>query len=344
LDEKLSAQAGMRPMSESAGNLMFWIVNLMFLPAILNALSLKGLLEPVSHMVDQIINVIPKGAAALLIAVVGYMVGRVLSGLVTSLLMAAGLDRVNESVGLEKSVRLSALAGNVLFITVFLTMSIAALDALGIEAISKPASAMLQQVFLAVPHLFAAVVILMLTWYLSRFVSSLVSNLLESGGFDSFPQKVGLLAEGTESRPSQWVAWLIVFFSMMFAATEAADQLGFVQVRQFTAGFVVFASDILLGSVILVVGYWLSNMVYGAIRKSDANNGKTLAGFARIAILGLVLGMGLRAMGIANDIVQMAFGLTLGAFAVAVAIAFGLGGREAAGKLAERWLSKWRED
>jgi hypothetical protein len=223
-------------------------------------------------------------------------------------------------------------------------MAIAALDALGIEAISKPASVMLQQVFLAVPHLFAAVVILMLTWYLSRFVSSLVSNLLESGGFDSFPQKLGLFPEGTESRPSRWVAWLIVFFAMMFAATEAADQLGFAQVRQFTAGFVVFASDILLGSVILVVGYWLSNMVYGAIRKSDANNGKTLAGFARIAILGLVLGMGLRAMGIANDIVQMAFGLTLGAVAIAVAIAFGLGGREAAGKLAERWLSKWRED
>jgi hypothetical protein len=344
LDEKLSAEAGMRPMSESAGNVLFWIVNLMFLPAILSTLSLKGLLEPVSHMVDQIVSVIPKGAAAVLIAVVGYMVGRILRGLVTSLLMAAGLDRVNASVGLEKSVRLSALAGNVVFISVFLTMAIAALDALGIEAISKPASVMLQQVFLAVPHLFAAVVILMLTWYLSRFVSSLVSNLLESGGFDSFPQKLGLFPEGTESRPSRWVAWLIVFFAMMFAATEAADQLGFAQVRQFTAGFVVFASDILLGSVILVVGYWLSNMVYGAIRKSDANNGKTLAGFARIAILGLVLGMGLRAMGIANDIVQMAFGLTLGAFAVAVAIALGLGGREAAGKLAERWLSKWRED
>lgn len=58
-------------------------------------------------------------------------------------------------------------------------MSIAALDALGIKAISKPASAMLQQVFLAVPHLFAAVVIVMLTWYLSLFVFSLVSNLLE---------------------------------------------------------------------------------------------------------------------------------------------------------------------
>ena len=344
LDEKLSAQAGMRPMSEGAGNVLFWIVNLMFVPAILNALNLKGLLEPVSHMVDQMIGVIPQGIAAIVIAAVGYTVGRILRGLVTSLLMAAGVDQVNERIGLEKSVRLSALAGNVVFISVFVTMAIAALDALGIEAISKPASAMLQQVFLAVPHILAAVVILLLTWYLSRFVSGLVTNLLENSGIDSFPQQIGLLPESTQNRPSAMVGWLIVFFAMTFAVTEAAGQLGFDQVRQFIASFVVFASDILLGSAILIVGYWLSNLAYRAIQKSDASNSKMLAGFARIAILGLVLGMGLRAMGIANDIVQLAFGLTLGAVAIAVALAFGLGGRESAAKLTEQWLQKSRKD
>jgi hypothetical protein len=65
---------------------------------------------------------------------------------------------------------------------------------------------------------------------------------------------------------------------------------------------------------------------------------------ARFAILGLVIAMGLRAMGIANEIVQLAFGLTLGAIAVAVALAFGLGGREAAGKLLDHWLAKLRRD
>ena len=52
---------------------------------------------------------------------------------------------------------------------------------------------------------------------------------------------------------------------------------------------------------------------------------------------------GLRAMGIANEIVHLAFGLTLGSVAVAVALSFGLGGREAAGKLMERWLERWKE-
>jgi len=47
-------------------------------------------------------------------------------------------------------------------------------------------------------------------------------------------------------------------------------------------------------------------------------------------------------MGIADDIVNLAFALTLGAVAVALALAFGLGGREAAGKQMEHWLSRFR--
>ena len=63
---------------------------------------------------------------------------------------------------------------------------------------------------------------------------------------------------------------------------------------------------------------------------------------ARFAILGIVLAMGLRAMGLADDIVNLAFGLTLGGVAFAFALAFGLGGREAAGRQMEHWLSRMR--
>ncbi|MDH3546805.1 MAG: hypothetical protein OEN22_06875, partial [Gammaproteobacteria bacterium] len=66
-------------------------------------------------------------------------------------------------------------------------------------------------------------------------------------------------------------------------------------------------------------------------------------GILRVAILGLVLAMGLRAMGIADDIVNLAFGIILGAVAVAFAVSFGLGGREAAGKQMEYWLSGLRK-
>src|SRR3546814_13428874 len=57
----------------------------------------------------------------------------------------------------------------------------------------------------------------------------------------------------------------------------------------------------------------------------------------KYAIIALAVAIGLRFMGLANEIVNLAFGLILGAAAVAVAIAFGLGGRATAHKLLERW-------
>ncbi|MBS0598997.1 MAG: hypothetical protein JSR92_17125, partial [Proteobacteria bacterium] len=103
--------------------------------------------------------------------------------------------------------------------------------------------------------------------------------------------------------------------------------------------FIEFAGDVLLGSVILIIGFMLANLAYAAIVRTNSAN-VVLARVARLAILGIVLAMGLRAMGIADDIVNLAFGLTLGAVAVAVALAFGLGGREAAGRLASRWADR----
>ncbi len=129
---------------------------------------------------------------------------------------------------------------------------------------------------------------------------------------------------------------------MLFAVVEAADQLGFSQVRDVVTSFIRFGGDIILGGLILVIGFWLANMAYNAIARASGENTAGLASVARIAILGVVIAMGLRAMGIANEIVQLAFGLTLGAVAVAVALSFGLGGREAAGKLTEYWVEKWR--
>ena len=102
--------------------------------------------------------------------------------------------------------------------------------------------------------------------------------------------------------------------------------------------------DILLGSTILVVGFWLANIAYAAVDRASGENTRGLARIARYAILALVTAMGLRAMGIADDIVNLAFGLTLGAIAVAVALSFGLGGREAAGKLMEHWLARLRRE
>jgi len=342
-DETLSAHAGMEPMSKNVGNVLFWLVILLFIPAILGTYALEGLLAPVQSMLDKSLGVLPNVFGALVIGFVGWLVAKVLRGLVVNLLAAAGADQAGHKAGLEQSVQISRVAGTLVFIFVFIPTLIAALDALQIEAISRPATEMLGQILNAVPHLVAASLILIVTWYVAKFASSLITRLLNGMGMDTLPGKIGLDSTFSgEFKPSTLVGMLIMFFAMLFATVEAANQLQFSQVRDVVTTFISFGGDILLGAAVLLIGFWLANLAHAAITRAGTTNG--LAGVARIAILGLVMAMGLRAMGIADDIVNLAFGLTFGAVAVAVALSFGLGGREAAGKQMEHWLSKLRKD
>jgi|SRR5688572_19075508 hypothetical protein len=343
-DEKLTKEAGMEPMSRNVGNVLFWLVILMFIPAILSAYDLQGLLSPVQSMLNKVLDLMPNIFAALVIGFVGWLVAKVLRGLVTNLLAAAGADKAGHSAGLDHSVQLSRVAGTLVFIFIFIPTLIAALDALKIEAVSKPATDMLAQILNAVPHIVAASLILVVTWYVAKFASALLSRLLAGMGFDTLPEKLGMGRGFSGSmKPSALVGMVILFFAMLFATVEAANQLKFTQVRDVVTTFIGFGGNVLLGGMILLIGFWLANLAYTAIHHAGTASSEGLARLAQVAIIGLVIAMGLRAMGIADDIVNLAFAFTFGTVAVAVALSFGLGGREAAGKQMEYWLSKLRK-
>ncbi len=385
-DEKLSDSAGVRPLSSVLGNVVYWLVLLLFLPAIVGALHIQGLMQPLNAMTGQFLGALPNLFAAVVIGVVGWLIAKVLRGLVTNLLAAAGVDRFSDRAHVTEGVKLSQLGGTLVFILVIVPTLIAALDALAIEAISAPASEMLALFLAAIPNILAAAVILLVAWYLGRFVSGLITRLLQNLGADRLPARLGLahlvpagtgVDAGTAApRPapaaqhvdhvaadidtpvdplvtprapateaggglSVFVGRLALFFIMLFATVEAAHRLGFAGVRDLLATFIAFGGDILLGVVILAIGYWLADLAARAIQRANPDGRVGLSRIARVAILGLVIAMGLRAMGIADDIVNLAFGLVLGAVAIAAALAFGLGGRTAAGKVTERWADEY---
>jgi hypothetical protein len=310
---------------------------------VLGALKLEGLLTPVRNMVDEILAMLPNLLAAVILTGVGWFVAKLLRNMVSSLLEAAGADRLGERAGLKGTMTLSRLVGLIVFIFVFVPALIQALEALQIEAIATPATQVLGSFMSAIPQLFAAAIILAVAFLISRFVAGLVSSLLGGLGFDGVPEKLGLrtVLPG-DTTPSVLVGKIIVFFIVLFAVVEAAGVIGFTQVSDLVETFIQFGGQVLLGVVIIAVGLWMANLAHGAISRLDRPHAALMAGLARFTILGVVFAMGLRAMDLANEIVNAAFYLTLGAVAVAVALSFGLGGREAAGKQMEHWLSRLR--
>jgi hypothetical protein len=155
---------------------------------------------------------------------------------------------------------------------------------------------------------------------------------------NSLPEKMGLNGIFNDSFTlTKLINTGIIFFSLLAASTAAIDVLGIDVISNIFAEILKFGGGILTGGIILVVGNFLSTIAYQKLTESGSAG---IAAIARFAILGLVLAMGLKSMGLADNIVTMAFGFTLGSVAVAAAIAFGLGGRDAAKSIADKWANR----
>lgn len=340
LDEKLSSEVGVNALSSNIAEIFYWLVLLLFLPIVLSILGLTGLLIPVQNMVNEAIAYLPNLFIAGVILFVGYILAKIVRGIVEGLGNSLGLQTQAEKVGLFKNSNISKFLGSFVFAIIVITALIVAFEALGIQAISQPATAMLNEIMYAIPQIIAAGLILIVAYIVSRFVGRLVAELISGAGIDEIPMKLDLQRFLGQTRISDLIGYLIVFFTMLFAISEAANRLGLEQVSVLIAMFIQFGANILLGAVILVIGFWLANVVANVVQRGEYNSSRWLANLVRILIMGLVIAMGLKAMGIADSIVNLAFGLTLGSVAVAFALAFGLGGRQPAERLLTGLLDK----
>ena len=262
----------------------------------------------------------------------------------TSLLDAIGAEKLSERIGLVSIIgkqRLSFIIGLIVYVMVLIPVLVATLNALQLESLTQPASKMLEVIILALPNIFVAGLILIVSYMIGRVVSTLVSNLLAGVGFNNILARMGLgkdSSEGTWS-PSATVGYVVLLGIMLFAVMEASDQLGFAQLSKLLSQFVLLSGHIILGLIIFAVGLFLANLVSKAILATSTTQAKILALSARLAIIILAGAMGLRQMGLANEIINLAFGIFLGAIGVAAAIALGLGGREIAARELEAWIS-----
>ena len=352
VDERLSGEAEVEdgktvPVSKALADGVYWLIFLLFLPAVLGALALEGLFVPVQQLVDGLLGFLPNILAAGLILAVGWFVARLVRRIVTNLLATVGIDRLGDQVGVTSvlgTMRLSGLVGLIVYVLILFPVLISSLNALQLAAITEPASNMLGTILDVVPSLFAAVMLVGVAYVVGRLVSRLIASVLAGGGFDSILTKLGLAQPTDGGRtPSALVGTLILVAILLFASIEAASLLGFVNLAEALSGFITLGGQVILALVVFGVGLYLANLAATTVLASGSAQAPLLAGAARVAIIVLTSAMALRQMGLANEIINLAFGILLGAIAIAVALAFGLGARDVAGRAVERWANKLEE-
>jgi hypothetical protein len=335
--------------------LIIWLLGIM---AALNYLGVGQILAPINRLTIEIFDFLPRLIGAGVIFFIGLIVARIVRQLTETVLIAANVDGLLARIGIGDTAgtvrstpeavppgaapgatraTLARAAGILLFALIIIPVSIAALQVLGIEAISVPATNMLNDILQAIPHILTAALWLGIAFVVARFIKTIIEGILPPTGFDNAVRSTGVLPPGTS--PSRIVANIAFIAVMLAAAIEAAQQLGGGTVAIFLAQVTELGGKVIFGTLIIVTGIFLARIISGLVQSSTGDDSYAQA-IVRYAIIALFTAIGLTFMGLADQIVILAFGLILGSAAVAVALAFGLGGRDAAGRLLQRYLDE----
>src|SRR4051794_20207571 len=222
--------------------LIIWLVGIM---AALSFLGVGQILQPINALTLEIFEFLPRLIGAGLLFFVGLIVARIVRQLVETVLIAANVDGLLARIGIgstEGTVRTSADAvppgtapgatrasiakalGILAYAAIIIPVAIAAVNVLGIEAISGPATQMLTQIGNAIPRILAAALWIGIAFIAAKFLKTIIEAILPPTGFDDAVRSTGVLP--ATAFPSRIIANIAMIAIILAASIEAAKQLG----------------------------------------------------------------------------------------------------------------------
>jgi hypothetical protein len=336
------------------GRLAYWLVWLVGLIAALQPLGLSGVLTPVTALTNEVFAFLPRLIGACLFFFAGLILARIVRHVVEAALGALNLERLLGRAGVSigeapmavdstgtasegtapARSSIAKAVGITVSAIIIIFAAIGALQILQITAISDPATAMLQSIALAIPNFLAALVILTIAFLIGRWVKSILETVLPGVGFDNAVRALGVMP--ASSVPSKVIGSIAMTAAIIVGVMEAAHRVGGDNTAALLLQITELGGKVIFGTVIIVVGIFLARILSNLVGSSTGESSYAQT-IVKYAIIALFTAIGLTFMGLADQIVMMAFGLILGSAAVATAIAFGLGGRDYAARLLEEW-------
>lgn len=340
-DEKLFGGAiGGQDTNKFVGDIFYYVIMILVFLIVLETLGVSSVLTPLENMVGTFLAFLPNLIAAIIIGFIGYLLARFVSNLIG--FGGKFVKKLTEKTEFKDTDQVVKVIRAVVFLVIFIPVLIQAVNALQLEAISTPLNTVLEGfVGMIGDIILAAVVLMIFVWgggYLTRFLGELFQKL----GFDRISEKIHLQEMiGAGQSFSKVIAGILYFFLVFFGIITAVEILRLEHLSLILTEMLYVTGSIAFGVFILLIGNFISRLIYNAMTRSEKNN--FIASIVRYAVLGLFVGIAFRAMGIANEIVELAFGLTLGSIAVVIALSYGLGGREAAGEHFREIIQKFKK-
>ncbi len=210
-------------------------------------------------------------------------------------------------------------------------------------AFITPVREFLSQAGAFVPHLLAMIVIVAAGWVAAFIVKVVISRILKVMRFDQFSARVGLTQSlskgGVTGQPSNLISRIVYWAILLIFLMLGLQALKLNAVDRFAGQAISYIPNLFVALIILIVGFILSNFFGRAMLIAAVNaqitQARLLARGVRLAVVLFALAMAFEQLGIATTIIVAAFTIAFGGVVLAIAIAFGLGGRDAAREVIE---------
>jgi hypothetical protein len=217
-------------------------------------------------------------------------------------------------------------------------------------AVMTSLAAALSLFLAAIPRIIGFIVILIIGWLISGVLASAVAALLRAVRFNDLAQRSGLSGfvqnMGLRTDTAGVLANIVKWFVRLIVLVVAFDALGLPAVSAVLQQFLLWIPNLVVAVVILVIAGLaanaLGNLVRGSTAQAGLGNPDLLATIARGAVWGFGIVVAVNQIGVAQTLVNTLFMGLVGALALALGLAFGLGGRDTAGQIVQNWYQQGR--
>jgi hypothetical protein len=203
----------------------------------------------------------------------------------------------------------------------------------------------------AIPRILGFIIIVAIGWFVSTLLARAVVGLLRAIRFDELMQRSGLAdfvaKMGTGIDSAGMVAAIVKWIVRLVVLLVAFDALGLPAVSDVMRQLLLWLPDLVVAIFVLFIGgiaaRALGNVVRGATAESGFANPETLANVARTSVWAFAIVVAINQLGIATNLINTLFTGFVGALAIALGLAFGLGGRDLASRTLENWYDHAQE-
>ncbi len=203
----------------------------------------------------------------------------------------------------------------------------------------------------AIPRILAFIIIVAIGWFVSSLLAKAVVGLLRAIRFDELMRRSGLadfMAKmGTGIDSAGIVAGIVKWIVRVVVLLVAFDTLGLPAVSDVMRQLLLWLPNLVVAIFVLFIGgiaaRALGNVVRGATAEGGFSNPETLANVSRTAVWSFAVVVAVNQLGIATNLINTLFTGFVGALAIALGLAFGLGGRDLASRTLENWYDQAQE-